>query len=209
MKWNRAKFWVSAFLLSLVACSDDNTAGVSEDGNPALAQGESSSSVVASSSGGNSTPTVDLWDGSAGESQVNTGNENAGYWYSFGDNASGGLSKLRYPVSLNNEDSRDLSPVIQYCEGLCGTVELNNPVEAPWAGVGFAVAEDGSAADISAWEGLCVTYASDIAVNVSLGVAGDDSLTLPEVTLPKTVKGAMTLSTLMASEFFNIASSCF
>ena len=200
MKWNRAKFWVSAFLLSLVACSDDNTAGVSEDGNPALAQGESSSSVVASSSGGNSTPTVDLWDGSAGESQVNTGNENAGYWYSFGDNASGGLSKLRYPVSLNNEDSRDLSPVIQYCEGLCGTVELNNPVEAPWAGVGFAVAEDGSAADISAWEGLCVTYASDIAVNVSLGVAGDDSLTLPEVTLPKTVKGAMTLSTLMASD---------
>lgn len=199
MKWNHTKFLMSAFLLSLVACSDDNTAGVTEDGNPAIAQGKSSSSAI-SSSGAGTTSTVDLWDGSAGEAHVNTGNKNVGNWYSFGDNTAGGLSMLRYPVNLDNEDSDNLSPVIQYCEGLCGTIELNNPVAAPWAGVGFAVAEEGSTADISAWEGLCVTYASDIAVNVSLGVAGDDSLTLPEVTFPKTVKGAMTLSTLMASD---------
>ena len=149
MKWNHTKFLMSAFLLSLVACSDDNTAGVTEDGNPAIAQGKSSSSAI-SSSGTGTTSTVDLWDGSAGEAHVNTGNKNVGNWYSFGDNTAGGLSMLRYPVNLDNEDSDNLSPVIQYCEGLCGTIELNNPVAAPWAGVGFAVAEEGSTADISA-----------------------------------------------------------
>ena len=49
MKWNHTKFLMSAFLLSLVACSDDNTAGVTEDGNPAIAQGKSSSSAISSS----------------------------------------------------------------------------------------------------------------------------------------------------------------
>ena len=33
-----------SFVLGIVACSDDNTAGVVEDGNP-IAHGESSSSV--------------------------------------------------------------------------------------------------------------------------------------------------------------------
>ena len=67
MKWNRLKFLVSTFLLGFIACSDDNSAGVTEDGNPAFAQGESSSSVGSSSSETAVSPKFDLWDGSIGD----------------------------------------------------------------------------------------------------------------------------------------------
>ena len=94
------------FALGIVACSDDNTAGVVEDGNP-IAHGESSSSAVGgssavdcsssvvnsssaaqSSSSVESVPKFDLWNGEV-DYKINTNNENTGYWFSYGDDAEG------------------------------------------------------------------------------------------------------------------------
>ena len=67
-----------AFLMGLVACSDDGkTAGVTEDDN-AIAQNGSSSSFS-----GDAEPKFDLWNGADGLAQVNLGDEKVGYWYSF------------------------------------------------------------------------------------------------------------------------------
>ena len=211
MKKTYVELMACAGLLALAACSDsDKMAGVTEDDNAlaqlsssSLADSLSSSSPTLSSSGMGATPKFDLWNGVDGIAKVNTGNENLGYWYSFGDDAEGGMSLVKYPVELGNDYSgNSLEPVIEACEGLCGTIELNNPKATPWAGVGFAVAEDGSAADISAWGGMCITYASDVAMNVMLGVvtAGDSlNWASPYVSFPKTIRNASTLSTLMSA----------
>ena len=68
------------------------------------------------------------WDGAASEYFVNTGLDNgtetSGYWYSFDDNAEGGLSTIIWPVALGNEYSEDaLDPVIDACGGVCMKME--------------------------------------------------------------------------------------
>ena len=179
-----------AFLMGLVACSDDGkTAGVTEDDN-AIAQNGSSSSFS-----GDAEPKFDLWNGADGLAQVNLGDEKVGYWYSFNDKDDGGSSRVVYPVPMGNDYSATLDPVVEHCEGMCGTVELNNLTSQPMAGVGIAVAEEGSTADISAWNGLCVTYESDFAITLMLGVvtAGDSmNWASPYVTLPKAKQGIVT-----------------
>ena len=208
MKWNCLKFLVSAFLLSLIACSDDNTAGVTEDGNPALAQGESSSSVASSNSGTVASPKFDLWDGSVGVAKINFGNEKVGYWYGLEDSVDGGISKLVYPNE--SEYSNDsLDKVVEYCGGLCGSVELKQSRAQPWVGVAFTLAEEGSTADISEWGGICVTYASDYPINIymNIHVDGFDSnsittpfLAYPAISLPKTTLNDATLRSLIAPD---------
>jgi len=212
------------FALGIVACSDDNTAGVVEDGNP-IAHGESSSSAVGgssavessssvvnsssaaqSSSSVESVPKFDLWNGEV-DYKINTNNENTGYWFSYGDDAEGGQSTISWPVSMGNEYSDNtLDPVFEYCKGVCGTVELRGSETMPWAGIGIMLAEEDSTADVSAWGGICVTYASEYPVNVYLNVdvGGIDTIsnvspfmTYPMITLPKTVTNAPTLKKIL------------
>lgn len=185
-------------LLALSACSD-KTAGVTEDDN-AFAQGGSCSSSVDPSSSG-AADAFNLWDGS-GEYRVNTGNKKTGYWFSVSDGSEGGMSLVKYPAEVGKDGKKAFDAVIDYCEGVCGTVELKNPVATPWAGIGFSVAEEGSSADISAWGGLCITYASDMAMNVMLGIvtAGDTlNWASPSVSFPKTVKSVSKLGSLVSS----------
>ncbi len=182
---NLFKFQIFLSLLSLFACSDNKTSGVTVEDN-ALADAESSSSESFSSSSESSSSKVDvdvvvvnkgdLWNGSAGEYKVNTKNENTGYWFSWGDDASGGTSQILYPIPMGNEYSESsLDPVIDYCEGLCGNVVFGN-TSNPEAGVGFNVADEGETVDISPWGGICVTYASDVGFNVYiLSGIGDKS----------------------------------
>ena len=225
-----------ALVLGVVACSDDNTAGITEDGNP-IAHGESSSSVVGGSSAVESSssvvsgssaaqssssvvavqssssveavPKFDVWNGKT-DYKINTGNENTGYWFSYGDDAEGGLSTITWPVPMGNEYSDNtLDAVIEQCGGLCGTVELRGSETMPWAGIGFTLAEEGSTVDISAWGGICVTYASEYPVNVYLNVdvGGIDTISnvspfmaYPMITLPKTVTNAPTLKNMLGSD---------
>ena len=225
-----------ALVLGVVACSDDNTAGITEDGNP-IAHGESSSSVVGGSSAVESSssvvsassaaqssssvvavqssssveavPKFDVWNGKT-DYKINTGNENTGYWFSYGDDAEGGLSTITWPVPMGNEYSDNtLDAVIEECGGLCGTVELRGSETMPWAGIGFTLAEEGSTVDISAWGGICVTYASEYPVNfyLNVDVGGIDTISnvspfmaYPMITLPKTVTNAPTLKNMLGSD---------
>ena len=143
------------------------------------------------------------WSGAAQEYFVNTGLDNgtetAGYWYSYADDADGGLSEVQWPVALGNDYSEDaLDPVIDHCGGVCGTYVLNvgSLDYKPFIGIGFNVAGTKTAsggaattADASAWGGICITYTVDIGATLELGLGDDKDASIgydnPFVNLPK------------------------
>lgn len=190
---NLFKFQIFLSLLSLFACSDNKTSGVTVEDN-AFADAESCSSESYSSSSESSSSKVDvdvvvvnkgdLWNGSAGEYKVNTKNENTGYWFSWGDDASGGTSRVVFPVEQGNDFSPSgLDAVIDYCEGLCGTIIFGKNSN-PEAGLGFSVANEDESVDISPWSGICVTYISDSDLHIYLeSELGDksDLSSMPQV----------------------------
>ena len=176
---------VSALLLGVVACSDNNPSGGVED--PIL-EGVSSSSVEALSSGGViesssngavssssavKTARYNLWD-PAIDYKVNTGDDSTGYWKTFGDNLFGhqGESKIIFPVELE-ESSTPLASVFKHCDGLCGSIEPDYLMIGPWAGVEIPLAKDGATADVTSWGGVCVTYESDYLISIYLKVQVD------------------------------------
>ena len=143
------------------------------------------------------------WDGSAAEYFVATGLDNgtetAGYWYSYADDADGGLSAITWPVALGNEYSEDaLDPVIDNCGGVCGTFTLSagTLTYKPFVGIGFNVAGTATATggaaqptDASAWGGVCITYTVDVGATLELGLGDDKDAAIgydnPFVSLPK------------------------
>ena len=127
---------------------------------------------------------------------LDAGYDDSGYWFSYTDDADGGKSKITWPVKLGNEyDEYAFDPVIEHCQGLCGTVTLDKGAldRNPFAGVGFNLAgtSDGStlvASTIVEWNSICITYTSDLPGILAIGVG--DSLNqalrydLPHVNLP-------------------------
>jgi len=144
-----------------------------------------------------------MWRGDEGVYQVDTelGNETEtyGYWYSFNDNADGGASRIEWPTELGNEYSDDaMDPVIDYCQGLCGTAILDKGTITynPYTGVAFDIAgldEETytypTAADASNWGGVCLTYTSEIPATLEMGFTdakeAELGYDLPFVALPK------------------------
>jgi hypothetical protein len=138
--------------------------------------------------------------------QIQTGLENEtktqGYWFSYDDHEDGGESKIIWPVEINNSQFADaLDPVVEHCGGICGTVALSKGALTynPFAGVGFNVVGETSladdtpvAGDASAWGGLCITYLSEAALSLELGL-GEYDATIgyanPVYTLPKVAVG--------------------
>lgn len=128
---------------------------------------------------------------------LDAGMEESGYWFDYNDNADGGLSKIEWPVPKGNDyDENALDPVIEHCQGLCGTVTLNQGMlnKTPFAGVGFNLAgtSDGAAlAEVSVitWGGICITYTSDLPGKLVIGVNdvlyADLNYDLPYVNLSK------------------------
>ena len=121
---------ISALLLGVVACSDDNPSGGIDD---SISEGDSCSSIEAlssddsviesSSSGAVKTARYNLWD-PAVDYKVNTGDDSTGFWRTFGDNLFGlqGESKIIFPVELENS-STPLASVFKHCDGLCGSIQ--------------------------------------------------------------------------------------
>lgn len=191
------------FLMGLIACSGDSkTTGVTEDDN-AIAQRESSSSGANSSSGPVAGPRFDLWNGADQLARVNVGNKAAGNWFNF-NYGGAGTSNVIFPGGDGSNLSVEiLEETVSLCDGVCGTVKLENLTSRPMAGVGFTVAEEDSTADISSWGGVCVTYESAMAITVALGVETDgDSINWasPFVTLPKSIKDILSLDQLLGSD---------
>ena len=149
----------------------------------------------------------ETWIGADGAAQVETGlgnsTETYGYWFSYGDDGDGGASKVVWGAELGNGYSDDaLDNVIATCGGVCGSAELNKGTLTynPFVGIGFNVVGETSATDktpaagdASAWGGVCITYTSDAAPSLELGLGDAVDATIgyanPAASLPKSTAG--------------------
>ena len=125
----------------------------------------------------------------------------AGKWFWVTDSADGGKSFIEWPEELGNEYSSDaLDPVVERCWGICGTAKLDkgNLTYQPFVGVGFNVAGFDSngvalSADISNWNGFCISYSSRTGAFVELDLGDSLNQKLrnarPVVDLPKSSMG--------------------
>lgn len=163
---------------------------------------KSSSSVVKSSSS-KARRAVGIatwpWRGDEGSTRVKTGldngSETSGYWFAFYDNDDGGASKIVWNGVVNEFGAFD--DVILTCGGVCGTAVLGKGVLTynPFVGIGFNLAgvDDAGFAepgDASAWDGVCITYKSDAASTLEMGLGEVDAeigYANPFANLPKTV----------------------
>jgi hypothetical protein len=196
----------------LAACGDDNSSSAATEQDESITSSsalpESSSEQISSSSSAaessndgdesSSSKFLDLsvtgfiWVGYALEYQINTGIAEA-EWYMFNDSAEGGHSTITWPVPLGTEYySEAFDPVIDECEGICGTFNLNQGSmdHKPYVGVGFNLAgRAASEVDASAAAGICITYTSDVSVALLLGLSDEKEDAIgydnPFTTLPK------------------------
>lgn len=125
----------------------------------------------------------EVWNAAAGE-QVQTGlgntTETYGYWFDYSDSKDGGLSAVAWPVAKGNGyDDNSMEPIVAECGGVCGTITLSKGsiTYDPFVGIGFNVVgetstEDKTPApgDASAWGGVCITYTSELAPALELGL---------------------------------------
>ena len=142
-------------------------------------------------------PSFNLWYGPEGAHRVNTElfdeTETGGYWYPIEDTHPDQASRIIWPVPKGDAyDSESLAPIVEYCDGICGTLKF---VDNGFAGVGFSIVsrqEDGlmKKGDIEDWDGLCVTYSSDMDIYVVMNSAEYDDIntlmSMPMVVLPST-----------------------
>ena len=196
----------------LAACGDDNSSSAATEQDESITSSsalpESSSEQLSPSSSAtesnndgdesSSSKFLDLsvtgfiWVGYALEYQINTGIAEA-EWYMFNDSAEGGHSTITWPVPLGTEYySEAFDPVIDECEGICGTFNLNQGSmdHKPYVGVGFNLAgRAASEVDASAAAGICITYTSDVSVVLLLGLSDEKEDAIgydnPFTTLPK------------------------
>jgi len=149
----------------------------------------------------------ETWIGADLVEQINTGlgndTETAGYWFDYGDGNDGGKSAVVWPVDKGNEYSAEsMAPIIEHCGGICGTAVLDKGTLTynPFVGIGFNVVGETSttdntpaAGDASAWGGLCITYKSEAAPSLELGLGDEVDATIgyanPAASLPKSTAG--------------------
>lgn len=146
----------------------------------------------------------DTWYGLDGIEQINTGcsasGETGGFWYFFDDSMEGGKSYIEWPTLPGTAyDTNSLQPIIEECQGVCGTAYLdqNSSNQEPFVGVAFDISGEvghyGSdtlaLGNASSMQGICVAYTSDfdITLEMSLGRIKDKELDddIPSVKLPK------------------------
>ena len=133
--------------------------------------------------------TLGLWDGTAGDAQVPTGNTSGGYWYSYTDKGDKGKSTFTWSEDV--EGTNGFADLIASCGGVCGDFDLivgTNPYK-PYVGVGFNYSKsDNLSGDATSSKGVCVTYKSTIAINLEMGLGSLDAkigYANPFVVLPK------------------------
>lgn len=165
----------------------------------------SSSSAILPDSSNSEHSAFQTWRGTDGNQRIITGADNgtetSGYWFSYDDKADGGESKIIWPVEIGDEYSDEsLQPVVEHCNGICGTATLRkgNLPYPPFVGVGFTIAGETefgepAAADVSSMGGVCVSYASEVPVVLEMSFTDDIDARLgyanPMVTLPKATSG--------------------
>ena len=154
------------------------------------------------------SPYSDLWEVYGNTEIVNTdtlasepwNNVDKGKWAVWTDSVDGGKSRVIWPVGLGDEwDINSFQPVIDHCAGICGHIILDGEELSydPFVEVGFYVAgfdSSGTAlpADISNWEGICISYSSTLApvLALDLGDSTTHDLLKNDRPLVKLVKSA-------------------
>ncbi|MBQ7080574.1 MAG: hypothetical protein IJM92_13160 [Fibrobacter sp.] len=165
----------------------------------------SSSSAISPASSNSAPSAFQTWRGTDGDQRIITGVDNgtetSGYWFSYADKADGGESKIIWPVEIGDVYSDEsLQPVVEHCNGICGTAALRKGALTyqPFVGVGFTIAGETeygepAAADVSSMGGVCVSYASEVPVVLEMSFTDDIDARLgyanPMVTLPKATSG--------------------
>jgi hypothetical protein len=122
--------------------------------------------------------------------KVQTGKGNGtnteGLWFTFDDHDLGTNSSITWPVETATEyETSALEPVIDYCMGLCGTLNLAQPEQQqPYSFVGIEFnivgqqnnqTTEPAAGNVSDWDGICLYYTSDLRflIKMSLGPEQD------------------------------------
>ena len=152
-----------ACLYALFACSEENVAGVTEQENAIAFEVDTPNSY-------------DLWSFEA--YRINTGTDDAGNWFSYDNTEKGQRARVVLPAKTDSVlTDEDMAAVIDSCGGLCGTVEFDDSSDSASAGIGFTLGKENSTLDVSAWNGLCVTYESELAMKMKLkqGLNGDET----------------------------------
>ena len=134
---------------------------------------------------------------------LDNGLETSGYWYTYNDNKDGGQSKIILPTQTQAYEGTDYVPsdVILNCGGVCGDAVLakGSLTYEPFVGVAFNVVGESSPTDptpalgnASSWGGICITYKSDAAPNLELGLSKDVDKAIgganPAAALPKSTE---------------------
>ena len=129
---------------------------------------------------------------------LDNGTETSGYWYTYGDDAAGGQSSFSCVTdAIDPPFITCTDATLDICKGFCGSAVLSKGsyTGQPFIGVGFNVVSEASspdynpgAGDATAWDGLCITYVSDIDLRLELGLGPIVDSTIsyanPAVTLP-------------------------
>ena len=138
--------------------------------------GNSSSSVKSSSSRVSASVLNcgDIWCGSTATDGFSTITATDGTvigtnWFYYGDESNGGNSYFDWPATVELDASARYKweGVVLACNGICGTANLENGYDFPYAGIGI-ITQDNSTVDISSWGGICVSYESDEQINVAI-----------------------------------------
>lgn len=168
------------------------------------AQGKSSSSATDSSEVIKCGSFIE-WEGDSDRIDINcdAGGNTSGYWYVFDNSLEGDKSYIEWPVPLYSSpyEREGIGPMItvtDFCYGLCGQVHLDTSFSHdPFVGVAFDFAGEvdhrGSGeialADVTNYQGVCVTYASDLDIFLELSLGEDKNnelgMDLPATLLPK------------------------
>lgn len=165
----------------------------------------SSSTITVDNSKSVKCKTFETWYGANLETFVVTGcdagRETSGYWFEYNDELDGGKSYIEWPSPLGNEyDDKAFDPVIEQCNGICGTFHLNSGTLEynPFVGVGFDLAglndkDETALADASSYQGICISYISEAAATLEMSLGNEKDLELnydvPYVNLAKSVSG--------------------
>lgn len=129
------------------------------------------------------------------ETGLDNGTGTSGYWFSFEDEDD---AYVQWPVVQYGHDYDSFDPILKSCNGICGTFKF---VKESVTGIGFNVAgvafhgynEVPDIADISAWGGLCVTYAAETDMDVAMSndttySYAEKIALMPRVLLPKSAE---------------------
>ena len=116
-----------------------------------------------------------LWHGpDDSEGRVMTGYEDengtSGYWYDYNDADEGGSSAVLYPSEIEKNDYDNFfGPLVEAYGGLKGTVSFGEGSEYPYAGLAFNIGgEERPGVDIVDWNGICLSYVSNIAFSIEI-----------------------------------------